>query len=256
MFGLEIEKDPGFPWISTSVFLAVSAVALGIWWGPGGIFTASGAGLALSVVGWRSSNRGVLAAMGLVHGFLLFLALLLWALFLHKLPDPVLQMPRLTHVYRDPQGLFDLRGPAGWVYTAVATPEEAGVRLRPASQNTYMGISEVAVFVRKLKEPPKSTDKFLGKMASSLAGNRIIKKKLFRFSTEPARLLNEDAGVWSVLNVKKFWVPLTQISLFGIKDKIYFCSVSATGIKAHDTLSKVMCLGLMEAIEIHGAKRK
>jgi len=112
-----------------------------------------------------------------------------------------------------------------------------------------MGISEVKIWIRELEIEPESADDFLQKMASTMTGaDRQKRQKQYEFEVNSSETLGGSKSVFSILDVKRFWVPLRQVTLFGIKEKRYFCSISASGLKSHSTLSKVLCLGLFETI--------
>ncbi len=249
MSGIEISSKPKLVWIGASVASAVVSLAAGIWIGPRAVYVASGVGIGFALVAWLKTRKPLLPS--LLTGFhfaLIVIAFTLGALFLEPLSNETLQMPHLTQTYRDPGGFFELRAPAGWETEEIHGATEAGVRLHPSDREQYMGVSELTVRVRLLETVPNESQSFLDKMARMVTSSRMGDPKLFDFSTTPAALLNGDKGLWSRLTVKRFWVPLYQLALFGIKEKRYLCSVSATGLKHHATLSEVLCLGVYETI--------
>jgi hypothetical protein len=239
----------------------LSALVLLLYIGPSATFIASGLGAFLALISLFYSLRtpekyptlGMTLIYLVLHLVVLATAAVLLVLFLRPLSDSALKIPRLNGVYADPQHVFKMRIPEHWTATPLPLSGEVGVVLRPASQSDYMGVSEVRVIVRTMKHPPVSVNAFLEKMAGSFSGGgraTAKKQKVFEFRTETTSLLHGGTGVFSVLEAKRFWVPLRQVSLFGIKKKKYFCSISATGLARHAVLSKVLCLGLIEGIEI------
>lgn len=172
-------------------------------------------------------------------------------LFLKPLSDSMMQMPKLSQVYSDPDGIFRVRGPEGWDHERLVSPIEVGVRFRPVGMAQYMGVSDLTVRVRQLERAEPISDSFFHKLAETLSTDRTGAKKIFKSDMRPATLLNRDKAMWSDLEVKQFWVPVYQRALFGLKNKTFLCSVSATGIKSHGTLSEVLCLGVFETIKIN-----
>lgn len=259
MMGLEISNNLKTMGVPVSLFCAVLTVFLGFWIGPMGIYGVSGLGFLFALFAliqrMRTPSftlgRGVPTILLCFHVLFLIVGVILDILFLHPLASSSLEMPRLSDRYRAPDSFFEVRTPAGWKTEGIHAAMEVGVRLRPNNRQQYMGISELIVRVRELETPALNRAGFLKRMAETFSINQ--KKgaaKLFEFSTEPAGLLNGKEGLWSRLVVKRFWVPLYQLSLFGIKDQRYLCSVSATGLKSHATLFEVMCLGLYETIRV------
>lgn len=177
--------------------------------------------------------------------------------FLDPLSPARLKFPPLQHTYLDQNLLFEMRGPQNWSYEPLPLVGESGVKLRPFSNEDYIGISEVKVLVRKLSSPPPNPEKFLNNIAALMSRGQEKVKKSFAFHVEPADLMSKaQKGVWSILTLKRFFIPLRQITLFGIKEGRYLCTVSATGLEAHSTLSRVMCLGLFETVLIHHPAKK
>lgn len=176
---------------------------------------------------------------------------MLRALFLQPLSDEDLQIPRLAQTYQDPKGFFSVKIPLEWIAEPILTPSEAGVRIHPANRQQYMGISEMTVRIRELENKATHPVEFLKKIAEALSIKPKKERTLFNFSTEPTTLLNGDQGIWSRLLVKRFWIPLYQRALFGLKEKRYLCTVSTSGIEAHSTLAEVLCLGVFQTIEVH-----
>jgi len=93
-------------------------------------------------------------------------------------------------------------------------------------------------------------------MAEAFSKGESGPKKLFSFEIKRIELLSKGTGILSTLDIKKFWIPMRQISLFGIKNQRFMCSISATGLKSHSTLSQVLCLGLFEKIKIQERNRQ
>jgi hypothetical protein len=159
-------------------------------------------------------------------------------------------MPKLSQRHSDLNGGFNVRLPAGWKIEPVRAEHEVGVRAHPAQRSDYMGVAELTVRVRILNKKQKSTGDFFKKMAGTIALTSQQKKRLFEFHTQPATLMNGQPGLWSFLILKRFWIPLYQTSLFGLEKDRYLCSVAASGIKSHDKLAGVLCLGVMQSIQM------
>lgn len=263
MMGIEIARGSKSIWVPVAALSAVLAIALGIWIGPNGIYGASGAGFlsALLALIRRAkmpsyvAGRGVPITLLCVHAAFLVVGLTLESLFLRPLAESSLQIPRLSTIYNPPESFFHARIPDGWSAESIHVPRESGVRLRPTDRAHYMGISELIIRVRELRTPEVKQPGFLKRMAETFSSSGKNAGRLFQFTTEPAALLNGGEGLWSKLVVKRFWVPVYQLSLFGIKNNRYLCSVSATGLKSHATLSEVMCLGVYETIRIGNSER-
>jgi hypothetical protein len=113
-----------------------------------------------------------------------------------------------------------------------------------------MGVAELTVRVRILETPQKATANFFEKMAGTLTLTSQQKQRMYKFDTKPAQLLDMQPGLWSHLVLKRFWIPLYQTSLFGLQNGRYLCSVATSGIKSHDKLAEVLCLGVMQSIQI------
>jgi len=254
MSTIEIQNKIDLKWLGASCAAAIISVGLGIGVGPVGIYWASGGGLAFAALGFLNQRKSAaaFAVIGL-HSVLLIAGLALDALFLKPLSDEALQMPRLTQLYRDPGGFFESRIPAGWTTENADASNEAGVRIRPSDRQQYMGVSELTIRVREMANPTSDPVRFLSKMAEKISAKPQKDRTLFQFSTSPAHLLSGEQGMWSHLLVKRFWVPLYQLALYGIKEKRYLCTVSATGLKNHSTLAEILCLGEFQTIRIHPA---
>lgn len=252
MLGLQIDQNKHFSvYGSLSALLALAALVLAIFVGPAASCGASviGFGLALAAFLKMRGAQFPMILMG-VHAILCVAAGVLYFLFLRPLDKNVQTIPSLQYLYTDPDHFFSVRGPQGWSYENVASSTEAGVRLRPVEQGQYMGVSEVLIIIRKMEARPKSSEDYLNKMAHQLTEKKDAKSKTFNLVIEPAHLLTGQKGLWSILDAKRYWVPVRQVSLMGIKNNLYLCSVSAIGLKNHSTLSKVLCLGLFETIKI------
>jgi len=256
--GVQFGRKTNWIWVYLTYTAAMASACLGAWMGPRGMYIASTAGLIFSFVGIICAlvDKDIYAGIGysvaavFVHFLLILVGWGLYVFFLKPLPDPSLRLPSFSHHYVDPEGLFELTGPAGWEYVSIVSADESGVQLHPASREDYMGISEMEVMVRRLDVTPPSPSQFLKKMASSLSQRKASGKKMFLFTTEPAELLTGGEGLWSTLDIKKFWLPLRQVALFGVKNKRYFCAVSASGLKAHSTLARVVCMGVYEKMRV------
>lgn len=257
MEGLQIGRSGGGLAASLSALAASASVAAGIWIGPKGIYLASGIGAAFAVAALLFASRvpsaqkpyGFPLVALAVHGFLFIAGFVLQSLFLTPLPKESLRMPLLQTPFEDPDGTFALRGPAGWTYRPAPSRYESGVRLQPAEEGRYVGISEATVFVRRLDAEPKSPGEFLEKAAAAFS-QKQSERRLFDLRTERGTSLSGLPVFWSFITIRKFWVPLYQISVFGVKDRRYLCSVSATGLSSHAAIARVMCLGLFERIVI------
>ena len=121
--------------------------------------------------------------------------------------------------------------------------------------STIHGVSELTVRVRKMENTTAHPVEFLNKMAEALSIKSKQSHTLFIFTTEPTRLLNGDQGVWSRLQIKRFWIPIYQRVLYGIKNKRYLCTVSVSGLEKHSTISGVLCLGIFETVRINSIKK-
>jgi len=257
MEGVYIGKSRGGPWASISALLVVASALAAVTVGPVWMYAVSGAGALLALVGYVIAMRmqslekptGFPSIVGGAHLALLLIAAILQSMFLSPLPSNQRKMPMLQTGYVDPSGRFEFKGPAGWDYHLAPSAMESGVRLQPADQTRYMGVSEVTLFVRKLETTPRSSEEFLKRAADSFSA-RKNEKKLFDLRTEKGASLGGAPVMWSELTVKRLWVPLYQVSVFGVKNGRYLCSVSATGLKSHSALSKLLCLGLFERIKI------
>jgi hypothetical protein len=262
MEGVYIGKSRGSEWSSVSALLAAASVAASVWLGPSWVAWISGAGALLAAVGLALAARshtlerpiGFPSIMLGIHAVLLITAAVLHSMFLSPLPKESRKMPRLQTPFADANGVFEIRGPAGWDYRPVPSSLESGVRLQPASQGRYMGVSEMTVFVRRLDTPPDSAEQFLKRAADSFSQRRGD-NKLFDLKTEKGTSLKGAPVMWSELTIMRFWVPLYQVSVFGVKNGRYLCSVSATGLKSHADLSRLLCLGLFERIKITDKER-
>ena len=261
MQGVQIEESGGGLAASLSALAALVAVALGIWIGPTGIYAASGTGLALAVIALLQAVRvsavekpfGFPGIMIAAHAVFLGIAFLLHAHFLSPLAANQAKMPRLQTAYDDPEGIFALRGPSGWSYRPVPSRFEYGVRLNPQSTGRYAGVSEITVFVRRLDEVPSSPDAFLENAAKAFVQEQPT-KRLFELKSERGTSLTGAPVIWSTLIVKRYWIPLYQITLFGVKDGRYLCSVSASGLWAHAALARLFCMGIFERIIVTDPK--
>ena len=257
MEGVYIGKSRGRPWASLSALLLSASVAAAVLAGPAWVYALSGAGAALGFIGFifavrmPSLEKPVIfpSVMMGSHALLLIVAAVLQSMFLSPLPPTQRKLPLLQTPYHDSNGRFEFRGPAGWDYHLAPSALETGVRMQPSDQSRYMGVSEVTLFVRKLDVTPGSPEEFLKRAADSFSEKKG-EKKMFDLHTEKGRSLGGTPVMWSELTVKRLWVPLYQVSIFGVKNNRYLCSVSATGLKSHAELSKLLCLGLFERIKI------
>jgi hypothetical protein len=257
MDAVYLGKSRGGEWAAASAALAILALAAIIFWGPYWVYGFSGAGLiagvTAAVLGSRSESIEKPIIFPLLisssHVVLLAIATLLHVMFLSALNPSLRKVPLLQELYEDPSAMFRFKGPVGWTYRPLPSSIESGVRIRPADQSMYMGISEITIFVRRLEKPPASPEAFL-KTASEQFSQRREKQKLFSLTSESGRSLGGAPVLFSELILKRFWVSLNQTSVFGVKNARYLCSVSATGLQSHSSLSRLLCLGLLERIEI------
>jgi len=261
MIGTTILKNErNWAWIQIPSLLAVVSVALAIWKGPFWIFLCSSLGLFGAGMGFKISfgnpdrypGKIVYILVFVSHLFLLGIAWTLYSLFLKPMPEGFVNIPKIDRLYSDVSGLFRLHGPLGWTYVKTPSSGEEGVSIRPENQTHYMGASDVQVWVRKLETPPASEEAFIEKLAGQMrVGSRNPKSDaLFKFETEKTQLINGKNAVFSILDIKKFWVPIRQVTLFALKNQKYMCSVSVTGLKNHSKYSKILALGLMETLKI------
>jgi len=260
MMGFQIELPVRRKWLYMSVGFLLLSILFAFLLGPSWVYGFSGMGLLCGGIGLGLSltHRDLYPGWGLLggvvgfHGVLIVVGLVLTSLFVNPLPDAALTLPPLKQVYKGVNPDFELRGPVGWEYIPLSSPNESGVRIRPSEKSHYMGVSEITVFVRHMEQAPASPEEFLNGMAASFSSNagKDVKKKVFSFKTKRANLISGKRGVWSVLDLKRFWVSLRHVSLFGLKEKSYFCAISAAGLKSHSTLFEVLCLGLFEKLKI------
>lgn len=256
----EIERKNSWVFIHVATALAVASLVLGLLKGPDWAVILSSVGIFSVLIngiffiknpetqaGWMP-----MTLVGGIHLILLLAAFVGSHLFLTPLSESSLHVPSFRQIYRDPDGLFVLRGPLNWDYYSLPN----GVRIKPQGFNQYMGAAEIVIHVRPMDKIPASEDKFLQKMAQSTSSEKVRaearkhKDGIFRLETMPAELLSKKRGMWAELNVNRLWIPLKQVSLFGIKKKKYFCSISISGLEAHSTLFRVLCLGLFETLQI------
>lgn len=256
MLGYQIDQKDRFSvYGSISALLILVAGALGVGVGPIAFFFSALVGFVLgAIVFLKTRSLQFSVILMSVHLILMVTAGVLYFLFLRPLDKNVQKIPSLQYVYSDPDKLFTVRGPEGWMYERVGSAMEAGVRLRPQNQDQYMGVSEVLIFIRKLESKPKSVDDFLKKMAFQNTPKRGEKGGNFEFSAESILTLGAQKALWTIMDAKRYWVPVRHASLIGIKNNLYLCSVSAIGLKTHSTLSKVLCLGLFETLKMKGEK--
>lgn len=259
MLDLQIRKQVSWFWIYLSALAAVLSFGFGVWLGPYAVFWLSGIGLIPALTAFilrflQSDRYPAISYSSWLFGFhtvLLIIALALQSLFLMPLPEETLKLPRFSKTHIDPAGLFEVRGPSGWNSSLVTSPTQTGVRFQPAGRDQYIGASDIQILVQVLDKAPKSKELFLKKIASSLIQERQGNaKKSFELNIGTAELLRGGKGVWSILEVKRLWVPLQQVSLFGLKNDRYLCSISITGLKSHSTLYKVLCIALFEKLRI------
>ena len=250
--------------IRISFFMAMASFVAAFSWGPRVMVWAAATGAAASLAGaikswsetrWDSKKNVFYIGFGLNLLFLL-VAGVLYSLFLRPLPEQKTQLPKFSYRYRDPDGRFELKGPASWTYKQYMTPYESGVIMTPYGPENYMGVSELRVVVKLLDKKPASKKEFLKTLAGTLAPPHPKKNVMFSHHTERAELLDKSEGIWSILEINRFWVPMCQISLMGIKKDDRLCSVSAAGLRNHNTLSRVMCLGVFQSLSFPSSTQK
>ena len=253
MTGTEISQKTSLALFYATLACAAGTIALGIGVGPKGMAWASCFGSALCFIDlWRRRKAGLLLPTIMLGVNLLFLIVagMLAFFFLSPLPDVSLQMPKLSQNVSELNGAFRVRLPEGWAAEPLHADNEIGFRAHPVNRTAYMGVAELTVRVRVMEKKQAANSEFFEKMAQTLNLSSGQKKRLFEFRTEPAELLNESSGLWSYLVLKRFWIPLYQTSLFGLQKGRYLCSVATSGLKSHDKLATVMCLGVMESIQM------
>lgn len=256
MSGLILSQKTNLKWTGASAIAVFASVGVGIGLGPKALMISSVVGLVFAAISYFLNRKQWLAfALAFVHLIFFGAGFGMQSLLLSPLGDDVLQMPRLSEGYESLDGFFQVKVPEGWAAEAMASPTELGVRMRPVGRDQYMGVSELTVRIRELENPTSDPVDFLRKMAETLSLKTEKDKTLFNFSTEPTRLLSGKQGVWSKLHVKRFWVPLYQLTLFGIKGDQYLCTVSSMGLEAHSTLAEVLSLGVYETIQVSGPKK-
>lgn len=252
---MEIYQKTSLTLFYAAVIGALVTIALGIAMGPKAIALAACIGIVLCLTDlWRrkKARAALLLPMIMLGANLLFLVIagMLAFFFLSPLPEVSLQMPKLSQNVSELNGAFRLRLPEGWSVEPLHAANEIGFRAHPVERTAYMGVAELTVRVRVLEKKQVASTEFFEKMAQTLGLTTGQKKRLFNFHTEPAQLLNESGGLWSYLVLKRFWIPLYQTSLFGLQKGRYLCSVATSGLKSHDKLATVLCLGVMESIQI------
>jgi hypothetical protein len=255
MTGIEISKKTPLSLFYLSASCAIFSIAFGIAYGPIAITLLSGLGLALGIVDalkrtWRRESVTLPSIMIGVHVLFLIIAAVLAFFFLAPLPEASLNMPKLGQRHTDLNGRFQVRLPDGWQLTPLSSEHEIGVRAHPADRNEYMGVAELTVRVRILDNKQHASENFFKKIAATMSLSGQQRKRAYEFFTSSATLLNKQPGLWSHLVLKRFWIPLYQTSLFGLQNDRYLCSVATSGIKSHDKLAEVLCLGVMESIQI------
>ena len=262
MIGMQIVgQQKKWIWIQTSLGLALLALMCGIWKGPLSVYGFAGFGIVVLGFGTFSKIRkvnqhpswGLHGGLLFTHILLLGLALTFQTLFLNPLPDHALTLPKIGEQYPLVRGQIEIKGPQGWLYESIPSAEGIGIRIQPQGKDQYMGVSEIQVWVRELKTIPPHSEEFLREMAMAFSP-RIRsdkRKKLFQVKIEETQSLQGNTILFSTLDMKRLWVPLRQVTLLGIKNERYLCTVSATGLKNHSTLSKVLCIGLFETIQFH-----
>lgn len=253
-------NETDWRWLQASGFLFVLSIILAIWKGPFWIYGCSGIGLAISLIALvlgflrpdKNPKKSLLFAGLVAHILMLAAGLFLETSFLRPLSDEILKIPRIGHSYSDPDGHFSLKGPIEWQYETIHASDGAGVKIRPVLPESYTGVAEIQVWVRHLEETPPSGIEFIDRMARALAGPARSEgsDSLFTFSTKPAELMSNDPGIFSILDIKKLWIPLRQITLFGLKDQRVLISVSTTGLAKDSRFFEVICLGVFETISI------
>jgi hypothetical protein len=250
-------------WANNSFVLIFIGVILGFWIGPISVILNSIVGLTLASVSLflssqlKSIDRPLIFPLIclVIHLGLLILSVILYVLFLNPLSDQQQKLPKFRYVYSDPENLFTVKGPEGWDYEPLVSASKLGVRIHPRDRQNYMGISEITILIDPIITTPKDIDKFLENVARHISDRKSKGKEIFNMKIEPAQLINGETGMWSILDAKKLWVPIRQISLIGIKNKKYVCSISAIGLKNHSKLSKIVCLGLFESLQFNSLKK-
>lgn len=259
--GIEFDRSVNWLWVHLAWSAVVSAVAALIWLGPvwcmGFCVVAVVAAAGALQARWQAPGRHPAPAHAVAPlasaVTILLAALVLKSLFQSPLPDQTLKLPRFTQEYVDPDGHFRLMAPAGWTCTPKNAADHFGVSLQPESQGRYMGVSEVQILIRPLDHKPKDTG-FLVNMANAVSGRADKAKKQFTLNVFTADLISGSKGAWAILDAKKLWIQIRQVTLFGIKADRYLCTVSANGLKPHSTLSQVLCLGLFEKLDMRVEK--
>lgn len=168
-----------------------------------------------------------------------------------------LLVPKFSHVYLDPSGLFRLKGPSQWHYTMDSSPRGNGVIVVPVGILSYVGILEIRVMVQELDVKPSDPPAFLRKMVRQLSqSNRNSgHSKALSIQFKEEDLLGGGLGIWSTLDLEGIgvikWVSFRQQALLGIKNERFLVSVTATGLRHHMDLASVLCQGLFETIIIN-----
>lgn len=246
-------------WVYASVLLLIltfiSSIAIGptwmVWLSLAGILISSiGAGIS-HLKPHKYASRSVSLILACIFGGFFLAGFILDSMFLKPLSDDLLKVPPLNTPISDSRQLFTFKAPFGWKAEFKTTLQGEGVILRPADKASYMGISELHVFFRTPDTPIKNPAKVLELLSSQLEKTSPPKgsTSLFQLTTEPATLLDGSAGLWSTFSSRKLWVPIRQVTLFGIKENKYICSVSALGLEKHSTLYRVLCLGVFHTIK-------
>ncbi|MFN0117260.1 MAG: hypothetical protein ACKVQC_03070 [Elusimicrobiota bacterium] len=174
--------------------------------------------------------------------------------YLSPLSDSSLRIPKFQHQYIDPQKIFSTLGPAGWKYSPILSAYDSGVKIQFQDRNQYMGVSEATVMIKTIDSNPKNREEIF-KLILESQRNKDNKGQI-TINMEPAVLLDGEKGMWSIIEIRKLWFKFYQVSLIGLKDNSHLCIVSATGLKNHDTLAKILLQGLYRATKINKPKNK
>lgn len=244
-------------WIQISAAVAFAALVCGAVKGPVVAIVLTGVGLFAAGLSLlfrlisppaRFPGSGAVFAAVAANLVVFSLAVAARARFLDPLPPRSERVPSLSRRYVDPGGSFSIRGPVGWTYTLVSGPVESGVKIHPVAKEDYVGASEIQVWVRPLDHAPDSHDLFLETMASSMTPPARDGKRVFQSRTESTRLSDGGPGLFSIIDLKWYWIPFRQVTLYAMTNDRVLCSVSISGLRSHSRLFKTIALELFETL--------
>lgn len=261
-FGREINRF----WLLASLMLAGLSAVSSVLWGPFWMGSAACAGFLFAGFNWvlwrkeqaRYPGPALAGTLLILHAGFIIGALVLQQMFLSTLSDDRLTPPVFRRGYAHPSGAFSIRLPENWFVDPLQSSKETGLRLSPDGYGAYMGIAEAQIRIREIEKPPKNSARFLADFANSFRpGERLLEgKQFFTFKTEAGVTLRKKPAVWTVLDLRRLWVPLRQTTFLTVRNNRSIVTISATGLAAHSTLHRVFCLGLLETLQTPASIKK